>query len=241
MADGRNRLKKIAFKIGEKTFKFAINPENYIYRRPHRTTAVKTKSRIVIEDFQDDIPTIYIRGTTGFDPTGRKEDRGIEKIKEMKKYLEWYTSMGGNGDTPAEDLYFYNYTNDEYFVVHIAADGVTYTQDVQSPLTYKYEIMLTVLRKAGEPSQDDIVDPEIGNKTPSIPVFGPGGPLSPYPTHIDENRPYIPPKIPNNDVYVVDNSGSEPINPQAPSTLSYTAGSSSLGYTVGYYRRDYKL
>ncbi|WP_445513278.1 hypothetical protein, partial [Streptococcus lutetiensis] len=29
MADGKNRLRKIAFQFGNRFFRFAINPENY--------------------------------------------------------------------------------------------------------------------------------------------------------------------------------------------------------------------
>lgn len=248
MADGKNRLHKIAFQIGDRFFRFAINPDSYSHSKPHRTTAVKTKSRIVVEDFQSDIPTISIKGTTGFNPTGRAADRGIAKIKEMKKFLENYAEMGGNGRMATEDFYFHNFTNDESFVVHLSSEGVTYTQDVQSPLTYRYEISFLVLRKAGEPPEDHVVSPEIGNRFPSLPVQGPSGPGNPYPMNPNspsgtapgtgndiesevyndgKNSPYVPPY------------GSTPINPQAPSAISYEYGRTGLGYIIGYYGRGY--
>lgn len=240
MSDGINstRLHKIAFQLGDKWFRFAINPENYIHRKPHRTAAIKTKSRIIVQDFQEDIQTISISGTTGWNPTGRREDRGFLKIKEMKNYLETYANSGGDGRLPAQDFYFHNYTNGESFVVHLSPEGVTFTQDVSSPLTYRYEINLVVIRKAGEPSEDEIVDPEIGNRFPSIPR-GSGGLNSPYPIHPTDDSfdhdPYIPG---TGTVYSArQTSNTQPINPQAPSVMSYTAGTTALGYALGYYGR----
>ncbi|MCB5366907.1 hypothetical protein [Collinsella aerofaciens] len=168
MSDGTHTLKKIAFQVGNKFFRFAINPQNYSHSIPHRTTAIKTKSRIIIEDFQSDIPTITISGTTGFNPTGKKEDRGIEKIKELKAFLERYAAMGGNGNTASEDFIFHNFTNDESYVIHLSPEGVTYTQDVSQPLLYQYEIKFVVLRKATDPADEDITNPEIGNSHPSV-------------------------------------------------------------------------
>ncbi len=241
MADGRGQLQKIAFQVGNTWFRFAINPENYAHKKPHRTTAIKTKSRIVIEDFQSDIPTISIRGTTGFNPTGRVADRGINKIREMKSFLEEYAKMGGNGRTASEDFYFHNYTNGESFVVHLSPEGVSFTQDVNSPLTYKYDITFTVLRNAGEPSEDDIIDPEIGNRFPSIAVPD-SNQYSPYPVDDWMYQEYAP--LPEDNIH---GDGSyrphesapnrEPINPQEPSHMSYEQGVTGMGYYIGYYGR----
>lgn len=246
MSDGKNSLRKIAFQIGSKIFRFAINPDSYTHSKPHRATAVKTKSRIVIEDFQSDIPVITIKGTTGFNPTGRAADRGIAKIKEMKKFLEDYAKMGGNGNTAAEDFYFLNFTNDEYYVVHLSPEGVNYIQDANQPLLYRYEITFTVLRKAGEPSDESIVSPEIGNRFPSIPQ-GSGFKGGPYPIHTNPPSTSTNPEY-NDNVYSDGGRSNrpynptpnlEPINPQAPSGASYENGRTGLGYSLGYYGRFY--
>lgn len=180
MSDGQHILKRIAFQVGGRFFRFAVNPENMTYARPHRTSALKTKSRIIIEDFQSDIPTVTISGTTGFNPTGRATDRGIAKIKEMKQYLQDYAEMGGNGNTPVEDFYFHDFTNDESYVVHLSPEGVTYSQDVNSPLLHRYQIKFIILRKSTDPADDEVIDPEIGNRYPSIPGAG-GGTVVPMP------------------------------------------------------------
>ena len=255
MSDGRTRLRKIAFQVGGKFFRFALNPEDMRHSKPHRATTVKTKSRIVVEDFQSDVPTISIKGSTGFNPTGKTADRGIEKIKEMKAYLEYIAEMGGNGRTGAEEIYFHNFTNSESFAVHLAPEGVTFSQSVNSPLVHNYEINFVVLRKAGEPKDGDVISPQIGNQHPSIgeiPSFD-----SIFPT-VDShwaqaNYNSQATGEQGTDVYkdiygVGDNTEvntpndgplfqNTPVNPQAPSPMSYNYGQTELGYIIGYYGR----
>lgn len=250
MSDGKNKLQKIAFQIGSKIFRFAINPDSYQDQRPHRTTAVKTKSRIVIEDFQSDVYTITISGSTGFNPTGKAADRGIQKIKDLKKYLEDYAQSGGNGKTPAEDFYFHNFTNDESFVVVLAPTGVTYSQDVSSPLTYRYEIVFNVLRDAGKPSDASVVNPEIGNSNVSIMT-----PITPYSgvngnalssSYTSAGSGAYSASSGNNNIYnqttgdsLTKTAGNgSAVNPQAPSKTSYQFGQTMLGYLTGYYSRS---
>jgi hypothetical protein len=243
MSDGNGALRKIAFEVGNKFFRFAINPDQLTYNRPHRATAVKTKSRIVIEDFQSDVPTVTIAGTTGFNPTGRDADRGAKKIAEMKQYLIDYAKMGGNGSTGADEFFFHDFTNGESHVVHLSPDGVSYSQDANSPLTHRYEIKFYILRAGNEPSEEDIVDPEIGNRFPTLPK-GPGGPQAMDPnedTTVDEYDPASG----NGNVYNQGSSGgvyrapldNQPVNPQAPSSVSYQHGTTGMGYLLGYYGR----
>jgi hypothetical protein len=254
MADGKTGLQKIAFQIGNKLFRFAINPDNIEDIRPHRTAVVKTKSRIIIQDFQSDIPTITISGSTGFNPTGKTADRGVAKIKELKKYLSDFANMGGNGNTASHDFYFHNFTNDESWVVVLAPEGVTYTQDVSSPLTYRYQIKFSVLRPANVPSDEAITSPQIGNKLPSTPT----GPLAPSGDNPALTNPYDPasgntgvynsgtggsfqPKSNNKPVMTSPSSSPylpQTVNPQAPSPTAYSYGKTGLGYLTGYYARS---
>jgi len=262
ISDGRTRLQRIAFSVGGRTFRFALNPESMNHVAPHRTTALKTKSRIIIEDFQADIPTITISGTTGYNPTGRAEDRGVAKIKEMKKFIEDYAGTGGNGKTGKAEFYFHNFTNDESFVVHLAPEGISVSQSADAPLLYKYEIKLIIIRKASEPADADVINPEIGNRFPSLPNGGnykpsPTYPILPTPM---PNRPNTgtptPTPMPNrpnsnngsgnvgDDVYnkgngggYVPNKDGTVVNPQVPSQMTYQYGMSSLGFNIGYYGR----
>nr|AGM61357.1 hypothetical protein BTP1_4 [Bacillus phage phiBTP1] len=43
IADGRNRLQKIAFSVGGRTFKFALNPENMNHNMPSPYYGIKNK------------------------------------------------------------------------------------------------------------------------------------------------------------------------------------------------------
>lgn len=255
MADGRGgRLQKIQFQVGDRRFLFAINPENYTHKKPHRTTAIKTKSRIVIEDFQNDIEEIVIKGTTGFNPTGTKGSRGINKIREMKQFLEDYAQAGGNGDKSPQDFYFYNHTNKESYIVHLSSEGVSFSQDVASPLTFKYEISFNVLRKAGQPSEDDIISPDIGNRDPSTPNYEtkPDIGMGDKPDLDDNNgvtddtgggqflpgNGYNPsgglPTLPGFTPSISPFNTRGAVNPQAPSKTSSAVGSNGLGATIGY-------
>jgi hypothetical protein len=232
MSDGKGTLKKIAFQIGSTFFRFAINPQNLRYSRPHRTTAVKTKSRIVIEDFQDDIPTITISGTMGFNPTGKAADRGSAKMKELKEFLNDYSQMGGNGNTNVEDFIFHDFTNDESWVVTLGPEGFDVTQDVSQPLLHTYEIKLIILRDAALPADDQVVNPEIGNPYPSIATNGTIPPSNYGTVQLPPLNPYVPgigitppPSIQQGSVSGTYNNGVTTPN----SGSSSSSGSSSNG------------
>jgi hypothetical protein len=253
IADGKGIFRKIAFELDGKFFRFAINPDNMVYSRPHRTTATKTKSRIVVSDFQDDIHTVTISGTTGLNPTGVAADRGIAKIREMKNFLENYASLGGNGNKSAADFYFHDFTNAEHYVVHLSPEGVNFTQDANSPLTHRYDIKFIILRKAGEPDQDDVVDPEIGNRFPTLPDgtglggvgnSGVGSGAQDSSGETSDDKPYDPASG-NDSIYnkgsgsgYQNNNNTQPVNPQAPSPSSSSYGQTGLGYALGYYLRN---
>ncbi|QIA28508.1 hypothetical protein [Phage f2b1] len=255
MADGVNSLQKIAFQVGGKIFRFAINPDSMQQSRPHRSTVIKTKSRIVVEDFGADVATVTISGTTGYNPTGAASDRGVRKIAELKQFLKDYEDAGGNGDKSTEDFYFHDFTNGEYFVVHLSSEGVTYSQDANSPLTHRYEIKFAILRNAGDPPDDEVVSPEIGNRFPTLPNgsgglggvdYGSGGNsgvgsgVKDSNGKTDDDEPYDP-SSGNDNIY---NKGTTdqgydatPVNPQSPSPSSYSYGTTGLGYAIGYYGR----
>jgi len=251
IADGKGVLRKIAFQLGDTFFRFAVNPDNMVYANPHRTTAVKTKSRIIIEDFQEDIPTVTISGTTGFNPTGVASDRGIAKIREMKNFLAKYASMGGNGNKSSADFYFHDFTNMEHYVVHLSPEGVNYTQDANSPLTYRYDIKFIILRKAGEMDPDDMASPEIGNRFPTLPNGsavvgnnGVGSGVQDGSGNTSDDTPYDP-SSGNDSIYnkdqgsnYVPNTSGTAVNPQVPSSNAHSLGQTGLGYALGYYLRN---
>lgn len=164
-------LKRIAIQVGDDPnkgwYRFQVNPTQYKYSKPHRVTIFKTKSNIITEDFGKDIETIQFSGTTGF----RKDSRGLngaDRLKELSDLIDNYANQGGNGNRPKVEMKFYNFTDDQYFVVHLAPEGLTIERSAEQPLLFTYTLSLVVLRNAGEPSERDQVNPEIGNKNPSV-------------------------------------------------------------------------
>lgn len=159
---------RIVFQIGKEIFKFRINPSEMKETSPQRVAYLKTKSRIVVQDFQTDIGTISISGTHGYKPDSKKGNTGFQKLKTMKKMLQKYQDAGGHGLTPSEEFTFYNLTNGGNYIVHIPSDGFEISQSANSPLLYEYSIELIILRKAGEPKDDEILEAIIGTDRPSI-------------------------------------------------------------------------
>ncbi|AHL19321.1 hypothetical protein LP083-2_114 [Listeria phage LP-083-2] len=168
-ADGKGGvLRRVAFQIGEnKWYRFAINPGSYSFTGGQRVAVFKTKSLNVVEDFGRDIPTITFSGTTGLrkDSNGKT---GADRLKELKKYIEDYADSAGNGNRPNTDLTFHNFTDDESYIVHLSPEAFKIERSAEKPLLYDYTITLVVLRDASQPDQGDIVDPDLGNKQPSI-------------------------------------------------------------------------
>lgn len=166
-------LQRVALRVGDYPdtgwFRFAVNPAQYKHSKPQRVTIFKTKSNIITEDFGKDIETIQFNGTTGF-----KRDaggfNGAQRLNQLRTLIDSYAEMGGNGNRSKDELRFYNFTDDQYFVVHLAPEGLSIERSVDQPLLYTYSISLVVLRYAGEPAERDKANPEIGNVAPSVGV-----------------------------------------------------------------------
>jgi hypothetical protein len=246
MSDGKNRLMKICFQFGDRVFRFAINPDSYVHSKPHRTAVVKTKSRIYVQDFQDDIHTIKISGTTGWNPTGKEEDKGLAKIKEMKTFLDDYAKQGGNGTQPVDNFIFWNFTNEEYYFVHLSTEGVTFTQDVSQPLLYRYDIKFVVLTEVVGGSQ--IVSPILGNPVPTITnytgkigtnglVYSPSNPNKLNTSTVSTNGLKYTPTYPQISSSKVSTNGLvyNPSYPQGyiPSSKATSVSSATIGATGG--------
>ena len=180
-ADGRNQVKRIALHFSDdngnfhnnvitEIYRFAVNPENYKHDMPQRSTVVKTKSNIIVEDFGKDIETITFSGTLGYkkvNVNGRMMT-GKERMDELRDRIDYYAhSSGGNGNRPMQ-LRFMDNTDDVHRLVHLAPQGLSITRDVNEPLLYRYEITLYVLGFTWEDGDNAKVDPEIGNVNPSF-------------------------------------------------------------------------
>ncbi|AKC05129.1 hypothetical protein [Enterococcus phage vB_EfaH_149] len=164
-------LKRIAIQVGNDPnkgwYRFQVNPTQYKYNKPHRVTIFKTKSNIITEDFGKDIETIQFSGTTGFRVDSRGKN-GADRLKELEEIIDNYAKQGGNGNRSSVEMKFYNFTDDKYFVVHLAPEGLSIERSAEQPLLFNYTLSLVVLREAGQPSERAQVSPQIGNVSPSI-------------------------------------------------------------------------
>lgn len=150
-------------------YRFSINPQNYTWEMPQRTTLLKTKSDIIIEDFGKEIETISFSGTTGFKSVyiNGKYRTGQERMEQLKAMLTTFAnSSGGSGNTPAQ-MKLYNRTDEVYKLVTLAPQGFKIIRDAEKPLLYNYELVLYVIGEAWENGDNAKVDPELGNRNPS--------------------------------------------------------------------------
>lgn len=150
-ADGTHTLDLMEFSYSGGSYKFNLNPQSMKMSQPHRTSVIKTQSTYVVEDFNDDIQSIQISGTTG----GPRILKGEQAIMNMWNFLDKYANqIPAYGQAPQEPLEFYNHTENYAFATVLAPDGYSITRDVSHPLQWNYEINLIVLGVAGA-----VIDP----------------------------------------------------------------------------------
>lgn len=144
-ADGKNQLVRMEFSYSGGNYKFNINPQNMTMSQPHRSSVIKTQSTYVIDDFNDDVQSLRIAGTTGGLRMG-----GESAIMSMWKFLDGYSNQTPSyGQAPREPLTFYNHTENYAFSVVLAPEGYEISRSVDSPLNWNYEINLIVIGYAG--------------------------------------------------------------------------------------------
>lgn len=160
-SDGKNRLKRIEFVIMGKSYKFNINPEEYIQEEPSRSTVTQTKGGAWVDDFGAGLPVITIRGSTGF-----QYGLGVSKFKELRNLVRQYYSSSSN-----KEFIFHNWTDDESWVVHTDPQGFRLLRNRNNPLLYMYDIRLICLRPATHPKTKDAsgVGQTLGSAIPKAP------------------------------------------------------------------------
>lgn len=159
-SDGKSALKRMTIydPNNKSTFNFTLNPQEYLETRPHRVTVVKTMSDIVIEDFNSDIPTLKISGHTGW-----KHGEGKKQFDKLERLLRTYANRKTNyGSFSGEPLYFYNYTDDKHYRVHITPEGYTFKRSAEKPLLFDYELNFYIVSNTA--TYKNPKDMEISNK-----------------------------------------------------------------------------
>lgn len=146
-SDGKNRLKRMEIDFDGETYKFNVNPEEYTQEETSRSTVTQTKGGAWIDDFGAGLPTIFIKGSTGFE-----RGLGVEKFKELRSKIRKYYDSGTLGSTPKTEMIFHNFTDDESWVVHTDPSGIRLLRNKNNPLLYVYELKFICLRPATHPA-----------------------------------------------------------------------------------------
>lgn len=151
-SDGSNMLKRIEFVFNGKSYKFALNPEEYSQTEPNRITVTQTKGGAWIDEFGAGLPMITFKGTTGFKNGTRSGTAGYNKFNELRTKMRdiFDRVMPGQTIPDSKEVYFYNYTDGDYWVVVPRTFELLRT--VARPLMYTYNIELICLRTANTPS-----------------------------------------------------------------------------------------
>ena len=154
LSDGKNQLVRIMFRWGTLTYNFKINPGGYSETFPQRTSAVKTASKAVVEDFNGDLGQITISGTTGF-----QGGQGQADMEELAGFLDAYANSQENyGNSPKQYLEVWNYTNGEFWNTTLQPNGYKISQDKDAPILYNYEINLIIISSLGDPTGNDVIN-----------------------------------------------------------------------------------
>lgn len=145
----------VAFQWGSKYVQLAINPQQYEYSSPQRTSTFKTQSNVVVENFGQDLRTITFSGNTGAKEQGSGTSRmnGEQRFQALKDIIVGYQQASDNGSVPTDELIFYNNMdiNQPSYTVNIAPQGFQYSRDSDNPLLYNYAVSLLVIKPASIP------------------------------------------------------------------------------------------
>lgn len=139
-SDGNNTLKRMEFEYGDKTYKFALNPEIYTQSEPSRTTVVQTKGGGYIDAWGAGFVTIEIKGTTGFKNGTGNPTNGFDKFVELRDLIRQVYKDVKPGSKVENLIKFYNYTDEDHWYVY--PDKFILNRD---KLRHSYILMISYL------------------------------------------------------------------------------------------------
>lgn len=150
MNTSSKQLKRIEFEFKSKSYKFAINPENYTQSESGRVTVTQTKGGAFAEFFGSAIAEISMNGTTGFKNGSSDRDNGYKKWKELKDMIKSvYDNITDGSEVTDNDLLkIYNFTDNEFY--YTIPDKFELSRSKSQPMLYKYNVHLYVIRRLGE-------------------------------------------------------------------------------------------
>lgn len=153
--DGSKALRRMEFGFKGMNYKFLLNPDSYEQSEPARMNITQTKGGAFIEAFGAGIIEITMSGTTGFKNTSEQAESGYLKFKELRDLIKSVYDDVEDGSEINEYLYFYNFTDNEYFITY--PDKFELSRSKSQPLLYKYSIHLYCIRRMGDPEPDTSV------------------------------------------------------------------------------------
>lgn len=145
----KTALKNIEIDYKGYSCKFYINPEELIQQEASRSTVTQTIGSAYVDDFGGALPTIYIKGNTGF-----SNGLGVTRFKHLRNMIRsYYKVTPGQDVSSSDEIVFHNYTDDESWVVVTDPQGFRLLRNSENPLLYMYEIYFICIRKWSEPKQ----------------------------------------------------------------------------------------
>ena len=157
-ADGVKKLKRIEFEYGNQSFKFLINPEEFVQTEPSRATITQTKGGAYLDAWGAGLTTIEIKGTTGFRSGTNSNNKGFEQFVALRTLIRTVYDTVVPGVKAETLMKFYNYTDDDCWYVYPLS--FTLTRSKTKPLLYNYNITLQGLARIGDYNPTDITQPK---------------------------------------------------------------------------------
>lgn len=168
-SDGTRKLKRIEFEYGNQSFKFLINPEEFVQTEPSRATITQTKGGAYLDAWGAGLTTIEIKGTTGFRCGTNFNNEGFKQFVALRTLIRTVYDTVVPGVKAETLMKFYNYTDDDCWYVYPLS--FTLTRSKAKPLLYNYNITLQGLARIGDYNPTDITEPKsiTGEVNPTTP------------------------------------------------------------------------
>lgn len=157
-SDGVNSLKRMSFESDNWEYTLFVNPEEFSQTEANRVTVTQTKGGAYVDEFGSGLPTISMKGTTGFKMGTSDPTLGYKRFKMLRDKMRTIMDgvQPGQDISTDKELVFHNYTDGEHWVV--VPKVFTLLRSVSRPLLYLYDIQLVCIRPADMPSVTSTLD-----------------------------------------------------------------------------------
>lgn len=127
-------------------YTFPIRPEQFTLDWPARQTVTQTINGAYQDHWGQGIGTITLSGNTGWRAHGDSQDDGFKKFMALRKIHDDYCQQCGDGDPATVNLELLVAVPDGFGHYRVSSDRFRTLKSTQSPLLYRYEIQMTVLK-----------------------------------------------------------------------------------------------